>query len=263
MTTTSSDALTLHRYKRLNQAYTEALSKEVSLTLMLIPAGEFVMGASKKEKNSHDSERPQHTVTASKFLMGRYPVTQAQWRTVAGYNQVDRALNPAPSRFKGDNLPVERVSWDGAQEFCRRLSVKTGKDYRLPSESEWEYACRAGTTTAYHFGDTLPTELANFARSLKQTSEVDRYPANRWGLHDMHGNVWEWCQDYWHDSYEDAPPDGSAWLAKEADAKELRVLRGGSWFNVPGYCRSAFRYWFAPDDTYGFVGFRVVCGGAR
>jgi formylglycine-generating enzyme required for sulfatase activity len=173
------------------------------------------------------------------------------------------SLKSNPSNFEGDTLPVEQVSWEDAQEFCRRLSVKTGKDYRLPSEAEWEYACRAGTTTAYHFGATLPSELANHSFEVSQTSEVGRYPANYWGLYDMHGNVWEWCQDRWHETYEGAPTDGSAWEAHDDEAEEKRVLRGGSWFFYPEGCRSAVRVGVAPDGTDFGVGFRVVCGGAR
>jgi len=259
---TASDSLTLHRYRCLNKAYTEVLSEDVSLTLVLIPAGDFRMGTLKDEPNSLSSERPQHQVTVSSFLMGRYPVTQAQWRVVAGYSRIDKDLDPAPSRFKGDTLPVERVSWEDATEFCRRIAAKTGKAYGLPSEAQWEYACRAETQTTYHFGDRLTAELANYGDRVNQTSEVGRYPANRWGLHDMHGNVWEWCEDHWHETYVGAPEDGSAWISS-GESEDPRVLRGGSWNSDPGFCRSAFRDWSAPDFWLNGVGFRVVCGLAR
>ena len=229
---TAPKSLTLHRYRCLNKAYTEALSEDVSLTLMLIPAGEFRMGALKDEPNSQSSERPQHRVTVPSFLMGRYPVTQAQWRVVAGYSRIDKDLDLVPSRFEGDALPVEQVSWEDATEFCRRLAAKTGKAYGLPSEAQWEYACRAGTQTAYQFGDRLTEELANYDGTVSQTSEAGRYSANRWGLYDMHGNVWEWCKDHWHGTYEEAPNDGSAWISF-GESKNERVLRGGSWVNVP------------------------------
>ncbi|MFM7888601.1 MAG: formylglycine-generating enzyme family protein, partial [Pseudanabaena sp.] len=162
LSSTLPQNLTLHRYRRTNKSYTEDLGDGVTLTLMLIQEGEFEMGASQEESKSRDNERPQRTVRVSQFLMGRYAVTQAQWRVVAGYEPVSRELKPDPSDCKGDNRPVENVSWDDAQEFCKRLSVKTGKDYRLPSEAQWEYACRAGTETPFHYGEIITTELANY-----------------------------------------------------------------------------------------------------
>jgi formylglycine-generating enzyme required for sulfatase activity len=260
--------LTLHRYKRINKSYTEVLGNGVELTLMLIPSGEFLMGATEVEADS-DDEQPQHLVRITQFLMGRYAVTQSQWRVVAGYDRIDKELDPDPSSFKGDNRPVEQVSWEDAKEFCRRLSKKTGKDYRLPSEAQWEYACRAGTKTPFLFGETITTELANYSgvdtykdgpkgEYRGETTDVGSFPANAWGLYDMHGNVWEWCEDDWHNSYEGAPSDGSAWI--ESDRTETRrLLRGGSWIDIPGYCRSAYRN----NDSRGFivsvVGFRVCC----
>ena len=243
--------LSLYRYKRSNKSYTEDLGDGVSLTLMLIPAGEFVMGAPPEEPDSRDSERPQQQVRLSQFLLGRYPVTQAQWRVAAGYDRSNRDLNPEPSRFKGDNLPVEQVSWEDAQEFCQRLSVKTGKDYRLPSEAQWEYACRAGTETPFHFGEIITTEIANYngnstyngspkGERREKTIEVGSFPANDWGLHDMHGNVWEWCEDDYHSSYDRAPNDGSAWVDSDR-TKTSKLLRGGSRADAPAYCRSADR----------------------
>jgi formylglycine-generating enzyme required for sulfatase activity len=258
---TSPDTLTLHRYKRTNKGYTESLGDDVSLTLMLIPAGEFMMGAPVGEPNSPKNERPQHRVRVPVCLMGRYPVTQAQWRAVAGYDRVDIYLKPAPSRVEGDDLPVERVTWHQATEFCQRLSAKTQKNYHLPSEAQWEYACRAETETAYHFGDQLTLELANYERSVGQTTAVGTYPANRWGLHDMHGNVREWCEDHWHDNYEGAPTDGSTWI--EGGNSGRRILRGGSWIVDPGDCRSAYRYYSGPDNRDSSYGFRVVCSAPR
>ncbi|MDX2097213.1 MAG: formylglycine-generating enzyme family protein [Leptolyngbyaceae cyanobacterium bins.59] len=261
--------LTLHRYKRTNKSYTEDLGDGVKLTLMLIPAGEFVMGAPESEPNSLDDERPQHQVKVSQFLMGRYPVTQAQWRVVAGYDRINLELNPNPSHFEGDNHPVEQVSWEDAQEFCQRLSARTGKDYRLPSEAQWEYACRSGTTTPFHFGETITTELANYNGNSTynngpkgeyrlKTTEVGSFPANDWGLHDMHGNVVEWCEDDYHDSYNYAPEDGSAWV--ESDRSEpKRVLRGSSWSNDPRNCRSANRGDNFRDVRDYLIGFRVCC----
>ena len=258
---TSLETLTLHRYKRTNKGYTENLGDGVSLTLMLIPSGEFMMGAPNDDPESRDSELPQHRVKVPSFLMGRYPVTQAEWRVVAGYKQEERELGPAPSNFKGDDLPVEQVSWHDATEFCKRLSVKTSKNYHLPSENQWEYACRAETETAYHFGDQLTTELANYKGSVGQTTAVGIYPANRWGLYDMHGNVWEWCQDYWHADYKDAPTDGSAWV--DGGDTERRILRGGSWGRHPRNCRSAYRVIDEPGVDFNTVGFRVCCSAPR
>ena len=262
--------LTLHRYRRTNKSYTENLGDGVTLTLMLIPEGEFVMGASKDEPESSNNERPPHSVRVPQFLMGRYAVTQAQWRVVADYTLIDKELNPDPSRFKkGDNRPVEQVSWDDAQEFCQRLSVKTGKDYRLPSEAQWEYACRAGTTSPFHFGETIATELANYngdytyndspkGQRRGETSEVGLFPANEWGVHDMHGNVWEWCEDDYHDNYENAPNDDRDWVESDR-TKTDRLLRGGSWYNPPEGCRSACRLSNSRDIINYTVGFRVCC----
>jgi len=182
--------------------------------------------------------------------MGKYPVTQAQYEAVMGEN---------PSYFKGGSLPVERVSWNSAIEFCERLSQFTGSSYRLPSEAEWEYACRARTTTPYYFGNVLSTADANF--NSNSTVKVGTYPPNSFGLYDMHGNVWEWCLDVWHDNYKGAPSDGSSWM-KEGDNNYL-IIRGGSWLSSPRVCRSAFRYFYSPDSRDLDIGFRVVCSAPR
>ena len=185
-------------------------------------------------------------------------------------------LNPNPYHFKGDQRPVEQVSWVDAMEFCRRLSQRTGRHYTLPSEAQWEYACRAGTTTPFHFGTTISMELSNYdgrdrevyvdeekGEDRQQTIDVSSFPANHWGLHDMHGNVWEWCADHWHSNYEDAPEDGRAWSdedVKENDDKmNFRLLRGGSWFNHSANCRSASRLFDHADSRNDFIGFRVCC----
>ena len=144
--------------------------------------------------------------------MGKYQITQAQWKAVASLPKIERDLEPNPFMFKGDDHPLETVSWLDAVEFCQRLSKKTGKEYRLPTEAEWEYAARAGTTTAYYFGNDITDKLANYNSNIGQTTAVGKYQPNAFGLYDMHGNVWEWCQDDWHSNYEDAPEDGSAWL---------------------------------------------------
>ena len=228
-----------------------------------IPGGTFMMGSPENEAERRDNESPQHQVTVPSFFMEKYPVTQVQYQTIMGTN---------PSLFKGSNRPVECVSWDNAVAFCEKLSQITGKTYRLPSEAEWEYACRAGTTTPFHFGETITTDLANYNGNYtygqepkgvyrRETTEVGSFGvANNFGLYDMHGNVWEWCQDNWHSNYEGAPIDGSAWLGIEKNTN-TRLLRGGSWVNDPDYCRSAFRYTFNLAYDYE-LGFRVVCSGA-
>ncbi|MDV3351751.1 formylglycine-generating enzyme family protein [Leptothoe sp. LEGE 181152] len=255
--------------KTRGQAYrfVEELGADISLEMVAIPSGSFLMGSPEHELKRLNIEGPQREVTVAGFLMGRYPVTQAQWRAVAAMSQVDRELNADPSNFKGADRPVEQVSWEDALEFCKRLSSQTGRLYRLPSEAEWEYVCRAGTTTPFHFGETLTTEVANYngntygngpkGKDRNQTTSVTEFKiANAFGLCDMHGNVWEWCQDIWHDNYNNAPTDGSAWMTNGND--EYRILRGGSWINGPEYCRSARRDLNQPGYRNYFIGFRVV-----
>ncbi len=200
--------------------------------------------------------------------MGKYEVTQAQWRAVARLPKVKKDLNPDPSHFKGDDLPVEQVSWEDAVEFCERLSRATGRQYRLPSEAEWEYACRAGTTTPFAFGETVTPELVNYdgqhpyAQAQKGMFREKTTPvgymgvANGFGLYDMHGNVWEWCLDAWHDNYNNAPTDGSAW--ERAGDRSTRVLRGDSWLSFGYISRAAHRVWIPPDRRLNGIGFRVV-----
>jgi formylglycine-generating enzyme required for sulfatase activity len=332
-----------------------AVEHDLDLEMVAIPSSTFMMGAPEEESESIDDERPQHDVTLQPFYMSRYPITQAQWRSLStttiqnfeeAFRAVDsvirrnqreglrkierdilegswhrrtfpeialstgtsaahcrnvasrlwnllssalgmsvskrniervvercfseRELNPAPSRFDGDDLPVENVSWEDAQEFCRRLSIKTGKDYRLPTEAEWEYACRAGTATPFYFGETIAADLANYDAGTAfgdgptgeyrgKTTVVGSFPANAFGLCDMHGNVWEWCEDDWHETYEGAPTDGSAWISS-GERESRRVLRGGSWNDGPENCRSANRFRDAPDLRNFNTGFRVVCG---
>ena len=206
--------------------------------------------------------------------MGMFEVTQAQWKAVANLPKGKIELNPDPSHFKGENRPVESITWDEAIEFCDRLSAKTGRTYTLPSEAQWEYACRAGTQTAFAFGDILTPELANYdwtssyngspKRSSypQETQSVGSYPANAWGLYDMHGNVWEWCQDDWHDNYNGAPTDGSAWLDKNVSPIS-KILRGGSWVGAPWDCRSACRHRHTLGARNYSVGFRVCCLAPR
>jgi formylglycine-generating enzyme required for sulfatase activity len=256
------DNLNLYRYRRTNKSYTEDLGSGVRLTLMLIPAGEFIMGAPEDEPESDDRERPQHLVRVSQFLLGCYPVTQEQWRVVAGYERINKELNPDPSGFRGDKRPVEQVSWDDAQEFCQRLSAKSEKNYRLPSEAQWEYACRAGTLTPFSFGEIITTEVVNYANYKgNKTTDAGIFPANDWGLFDMHGNVWEWCEDDLHNSYKGAPDDGSAWM--DSDRIDGKLLRGGSWNRFLRNCRSANRGSGTRGGSNFDVGFRVCCEPPR
>jgi formylglycine-generating enzyme required for sulfatase activity len=248
----------------------EDLGDGVTLEMVDIPGGTFIMGSPENEEGYHSSESPQHEVTVPPFFMGKYPVTQQQWRVVAALPKDKIDLKSDPSYFKGDNLPVECVSWNDAQEFCARLSQMANKTYRLPTEAEWEYACRGGTTTPFYCGETISTDLANYdgnytygqgqkGQYREKTTEVGIFPANPFGLYDMCGNVWEWCEDGWHENYINAPTDGSAWTSLSSQRK---LLRGGSWYDVPVYCRSAYRLNINLDDNNHNIGFRVVCSGA-
>ena len=267
---------TLQRIPCTGQGYIEHRLKvdaALPLHMVLIPGGTFTMGSPEGELQRADNEGPQHQVSIPKFLMSRYPVTQAQWRAVAALSQNERELNPTPSGFQGDNNPVEQVSWYDAVEFCARLAKHTDIPYRLPSEAEWEYACRAGTTTPFHFGSSISTEVANYDGSFtyadsfngenrQKTTPVDQLDnANAFGLSDMHGNVWEWCQDHWHGNYDKAPTDGQTWSTDNPAARY--VVRGGSWVSSPGNCRSASRSSSNPVLRSSSVGFRVSCVAPR
>ncbi len=261
----------INREKGIGHYFTEDLGDNVTLEMVAIPGDKFIMGSPSGEGDNY--EKPQHEVTVQPFFMGKYPITQAQWRAVADLPRVKYDLDPDPSEFKGDNRPVEQVSWYDAVEFCQQLSRKTGREYRLPSEAEWEYACRAGTTTPFHFGETITSKLANYRASetyarepqgeyRKETTPVGSFPPNGFGLYDMHGNVWEWCADNWHDNYKGAPTDGSAWTTGGDDSDSVR--RGGSWYHNPLLCRSAYRYYnIRGRDIFVNVGFRVVCVAGR
>ncbi|MBE9065647.1 formylglycine-generating enzyme family protein [Leptolyngbya cf. ectocarpi LEGE 11479] len=257
---------------QISEPFVEDLGNGVTLDMVYISEGDFLMGSPEHEAERLDSEGPQHSVHVSAFYMGKYPVTQAQWQTVAKLKKVKIDLEPAPSKFKGDNLPVEKVSWFEAVEFCQRLSKHTGKKYRLPSEAEWEYACRAGTTTPFYFGETISTDQVNYNGNYtygngekgnfkRRTTAVDGFPANNFELYDMHGNVWEWCQDCWHENYEGAPKNSSAWV--QGGDSGYRILRGGSWSYTPGLCRSAVRDNLMPGNRDFNIGFRVVCSAPR
>ena len=253
------------------QSFKENLGNQVVLEMVMLSGGSFLMGSPDSELQRSSNESPQHSVSVKPFFMGKYAITQAQWKAVAALPKVKEDLSPDPSNFKGDNRPIEQVSWNQAVEFCDRLAKHTGRAYRLPSEAEWEYACRAGTTTPFHFGATITTELANYYGTStyasepkgilrSQTTDVGSFPPNSFGLYDMHGNVFEWCADYYHDSYQGAPTDGSAWV--EGSDRTDRLLRGGSWDFNPRYCRSAYRDRFDPGNWLNNIGFRVVCSSA-
>ncbi|MGB8686510.1 MAG: SUMF1/EgtB/PvdO family nonheme iron enzyme [Microcoleus sp.] len=230
----------------------EKLGNWVNLEMVYIPGGTFQMGSSESS-----SEQPLRQVTVKPFYLGKYPITQEQWEAVMGNN---------PSEFKGAKRPVEQVSWDDAVKFCQKLSQKTGKTYRLPAEAEWEYACRARTSTLFHFGETITPDLVNYDGNYpygsaqsglyrQQTTDVGSFPPNAFGLYDMHGNVWEWCSDRWHDNYNGAPTDGSSW---ETGTDDRRVLRGGSWLNVAVLCHSALRSRVSAGLRGSFFDFRVA-----
>jgi formylglycine-generating enzyme required for sulfatase activity/uncharacterized caspase-like protein len=247
--------------KRSNQEakyFEEDLGDGVTLEMVQIPRGTFMMGSPADEAQRYGDESPQRQVTVPEFFMGRYAVTQAQYQAIMQKN---------PAHFKGEKKPVETVLWDEAVEFCEKLSQKTGKTYRLPSEAEWEYACRARTDTPFYFGETITTDLVNYNGNLpyasapkgeyrQQTTDVGKFPPNSFGLYDMHGNIWEWCQDVYHNSYEGAPTDGRAWL--EGSDNNMKLLRGGSWFTFAGNCRSAVRLRDARALRFNGVGCRVV-----
>ncbi|GBF81155.1 formylglycine-generating enzyme family protein [Aphanothece sacrum] len=306
--------------KYFSEQLEKSTDKEIILDMVYIPGGTFTMGSPKSEKDSHNDERPQHNVTVPPFFMGKYPVTQAQWKAIASRTdlKVKIDLKLDPSNFKQSykdqdreidrwQRPVEEVNWYEAVEFCQRLSKLTRRHYRLPSEAEWEYACRSVNSEQlsviseklaieewnqkynqpFHFGETITGDLANYSAQntyaeepkgqyRQQTTPVGQFPPNAFGLYDMHGNVWEWCADDWHDNYEGAPTDGIAWLdsnqgenvksekdsysGKNDDNSSYSVLRGGSWGNYPNNCRSAFRVISLSRDNHNYnLGFRLVC----
>ncbi len=259
---------TISSDRQVASYYIEELDEKVTLDAIAIPGGDFWMGS--KENIGCECEYPQHQVSVQPFFMSKFLITQIQWRAIAALPMVNRELDLDPSEFKGDNLPVENISWYDAIEFCQRLYRESGRKYRLPTEAEWEYACRARTKTPFYFGPTLAANLANYDSNYAYANEspvkyrgattpVGSFPPNSFGLYDMHGNVYEWCIDTWHKNYQGAPADGSPWL--DLSDRAFQVLRGGSWLNAPGDCRSACRdrIMAKRSNTYEFVGFRVVC----
>jgi formylglycine-generating enzyme required for sulfatase activity len=299
--------------------FTEDLGDGVTLDMVYIPGGTFLMGS--PEGEGDDDEYPQHQVTVPPFFMAKYPITQAQWKAVANWPKIQRDLDPDCSEFKdtpptpiergasgvspqpplesetsssspfkgglggGSNRPVENVKWYDAVEFCDRLLQCTGRPYRLPSEAQWEYACRAGTTTPFYFGETLTSDLANYDGTetyaeepkgiyRQETTPVGQFPPNAFGLYDLHGNVWEWCADPWHENYQGAPTQGEVWdeqndndnryqiynvenLVNLLTDEQRRCVRGGSWIYNPVVCRSAVRFSVRPGSFDDYYGFRV------
>lgn len=228
-------------------AFTEDING-VKLEMQHIPAGSFLMGSVNETEIKHN-EWPQHRVNVPSFYLGKYEVTQTQWKAVMGGF-------PREPRFNGYNLPVEGVSWYNVKAFCEKLSVMTNKTYRLPSEAEWEYACRAGTNTRFYSGSTLSPEQANFDKGPYNTTPVGSFSPNMFGLFDMHGNVYEWCEDVYHENYNGAPSDGSAWLS--GGNQNRRVTRGGSWYADSSNVRSADRTYPPPTHRSPDIGFRLA-----
>ncbi|MDD4891763.1 MAG: formylglycine-generating enzyme family protein [Phycisphaerae bacterium] len=229
------------------------LRRGVAMQFTIIPAGTFTMGSPDGEQDRRKDEGPRREVTLRKPLcIGMYEVTQRQYQAVMGTN---------PSRFKGDDNPVDSVSWSDAVAFCRKLSAKTGGSFRLPTEAEWEYACRAGSTSRFN-GCDADLDLGAFAwhggNSEGKTHPVGLKKPNAFGLYDMHGNVWEWCGDWYS---EEAYKAADRVDPRGPSAGSFRVIRGGSWGSYPKNCRSALRHWITPTDCSNVVGFRVVIDG--
>jgi formylglycine-generating enzyme required for sulfatase activity len=242
--------------------YEEILGKGTSIAMVKIPAGKFTMGSPTNEKDRDKNESPQHDVSLPEFYLGQTLITQKQWKAIMG-------IKDNPSRFKGDELPVDSVTWLKATEFCTKLSKKTGRTYRLPSEKEWEYACRAGTTSPFAFGETITPALANYDGNYpyanepkgeyrKKTTPVRQFPPNSFGLYDMHGNLCEWCLDEWIDNYKKKSPNSTARKTTKSSASREYVLRGGSWDYGARTCRSADRSHLSGSDNNDHNGFRVV-----
>lgn len=250
--------------------YSQELNADTILELVKIEGGKNQFGSDLKEIGHLDSEEPKFLVTIPEFYMSLYPITQEQWEAVMGDN---------PSTFQGQmNLPVETVSWDDAQKFCEELRNKTGKNYRLPSETEWEYACRADTITPFYFGNDISFEQANYdtnydyayknkigsktstncpANYLARTTPVGEFRGNQFGLYDMHGNVWEWCEDAWMKNHSQTPHDGTV-RPHDPNKHKQAVIRGGSWHSFPARCRSAAREGMWKNMKSNRIGFRVV-----
>jgi eukaryotic-like serine/threonine-protein kinase len=255
----------IDRPQARRQIFQEDLGNGVLLTMIQIPPGTFMMGSSDREQGQENSEQPEHSVNVPTFSLGQTQITQAQWSAI---------FPDKPIKFGSNHqLPIDSISWLDAIEFCHRLSTNTGRNYRLPTESEWEYACRGGTTNPFAYGDTISPSIVNYdgerpyAKIAKgicrnKSTPVASFPPNLFGLYDMHGNLWEWCLDEWFDDYRDAPTDGSARGDLETrNENTQRVVRGGSWFSAGQRCRAASRASLPASFRHSHYGFRVVCSG--
>ena len=254
--------------QRFAYYFEEDLGEGALCSLVAIPGGTFRMGTSPTTRTGLHETQSSRRVRVQAFFMGQHLVTQAQWERVAQLPKIDRDLDRNPSYFRGPELPVESVSWLDAMEFCARLASYTERPYRLPSEAEWEYACRAGTTTPFHYGDTVTSQLANYVGTYtyaaesrgnyrQATTPVGSFSPNAFGLYDMHGNVWEWNAGRWLEQTQ-----ASRASAREAGTqRDWRALRGGSWSDAPGNIRAATRTGNAVDARNRLFGIRVCCAG--
>ena len=259
----STNGKTLKQQKGNTKYFTEDLGDSITLDMVEVPSGKFTMGLAPYSRFL--DEWPNHLVTVKSFYIGKYEVTQAQWSAIAELPKVKIDLKKTPSkRFRGDDLPVEMVSWEEAVEFCRRLTQATGRPYRLPSEAEWEYAFRAKTTTLFYFGEKITTDLANYRGEYetkqqgidrKRIMPVGSFAPNSFGLFDMCGNVQEWCEDDYHSNYKGAPIDGSTW---ENNERTTKVFRNCAWDSDGFWCRSTQRFGLDPHEKIASLGFRIV-----
>ncbi|MGC9526182.1 MAG: formylglycine-generating enzyme family protein [Limnospira sp.] len=272
------------RQELQGQFFSESLGENIAVEMILIPGGTFLMGSPETEAGRGVTEGPQHEVNVAPFFMSRYAITQKQWRAIANLPKLAIELDPDRSQYNGENRPAEWVTWFDAIEFCARLSQLTNRTYRLPSEAEWEYACRAGTATPFYYGETITTDIVNFYGDFsdgeapkgvvrKGTAPVGSFPPNAFGLYDTHGNVWEWCADPWNNDYQGAPKNGRVWDEEKSGDRyqdylvylndliadnRFRVLRGGSWDVQLQDCRSAIRLRNIPTGRSNY-GFRICC----
>ena len=247
--------------------FEENLGNGIVLKMVRMPSGAFVMGAAHGEQEANENEYPQREVTVPEFWIGQYVVTQAQWKAVMGPKTISSQQTPnTTNKVKKPLQPIDNIFWTDAVDFCQKLSQRTGRDYRLPSNAQWEYACRAGTTTPFHFGDTITPELANYngnytyaqgpkGKYREQTTEVGCFPPNAFGLYDMHGNVWEWCLDGWQSFQSGSSSEQNI----QRLSSQKKALRGGSWFYLPTNCRAAYHLTYPFHNRTDDIGFRVVC----
>ena len=268
------ESMTLNRFGQVDHTvshqahyFSEDLPEHNALDMIAIASGEFWMGSSPRETQAQANEFPRHRAKVASFHMSRYPITQAQWSAIAALPRINRDLSPDPAYFLDKNRPVESVSWLDAMEFCDRLSQETGRHYQLPSEAQWEYACRAGTNTPFHTGATISSHYANYMGAyayqqekagpyLQATRTPGRYPPNAFGLQEMHGNVWEWCLNRWQPNYHQVSKSGKTRSASAHGA--MRAIRGGGWLDGPASVRSARRSGYIETGFNRTIGFRVV-----